>query len=265
MNSVVMLSVALAALLAFAACASDEDGGGAPDPAADEEAVRETILSAVEAWNGKDADGFLDLVTDNYIQAVFNGTREEAEQALPQLIGEPPFEDVTVSNIDVSGDGATAEFASRIGNVLSRDEESLVRDGDSWLLDSEAPLVVEIPASTATVEVVGREFAFDFDASQVSNGDIAFSFSNGGGEPHFLFLAKIPEDLDVEQALGSQVQPEGIEDIGRTDTLEAGGETTMVFAQPLEPGRYAMFCFIETADGTPHANQGMWADFTVPG
>jgi hypothetical protein len=51
-----------------------------------------------------------------------------------------------------------------------------------------------------------------------------------------LQLVKVPEDLDIEAALQSPEEPEGIEDIGGTDVLDPGGETTLVFAEPLVPG-----------------------------
>jgi len=107
------------------------------------------------------------------------------------------------------------------------------------------------------------EYAFNFDESEITSGDIAFNVSNIGGEEHQVVLAKFPEDLDVEEAIRSEEDPEGIEAVGEVDPLDPGADTSFLFTEPLEAGRYVMVCFVEAADGEPHALKGMWAEFTI--
>jgi len=248
----------IAALTIFAAC-GDGDGGDA-----DSAAVEAQIRAITEAWNGKDVDGLLALVTDNFLAEELEGaTREQARDQLPEFIGDPPEEIIEISDIEVTGDTAAAIRDAKEGKLLTRSRGNFVREGDEWKLDSVDDLAAEIPEGTTAVDLRTLEYKFNFDEAAITDGNIAFNVSNIGGEQHVIDLAKIPADLDIEQALRSEEEPPGIEEAGNIEPLEPGSETTMVFAEPLAPGRYAMICFVEAADGEPHYLKGMWAEFTI--
>lgn len=250
--------VLVAALAVFGAACGDDDGDG-NDQSAEIEAQ---IRAITDAWNGKDVEGLLALVTDNFLLAEGELTREEAPEAFAEFIGDPPEEIIEISGIEVTGDTATAIRVAKEGPLVTRERGNLVLEGAVWKLDSVEDLGAEIPDGTTAVDVSLLEYEFDFDEAQITSGNVAFNVSNIGGEDHEMFLSKIPEDLDIEQALQSDEEPEGVEDIGGT-VLEPQDETTVVFADPLAAGRYVMLCFVEAADGQPHALKGMWSEFTI--
>jgi hypothetical protein len=256
----VAVVLAGALLMLGAACGGDGDGGD--NEAADVEA---TIRALTDAWNGKDVDAFLALVTDAFLQEEAGlATREEAREQFSEFIGDPPEEIIEISGIEVTGDTATAIRDAKEGNLLTRTRGNFVREGDAWTLDSVENLAAEIPEGVTAVDLALTEYKFNFDEAAIADGNIAFNVSNIGVEQHFVDISKIPADLDIEQALRSEEEPEGTEEIGGTDVLEPGDEMTIVLAEPLAAGRYVMLCFVEAADGEPHALKGMWAEFTIP-
>jgi len=253
-------AVLAGALLMLGAACGDGGGGGGDDATEVEAAVR----ALADAWNGKDVEGLLALVTDNFISEELEGaTREQARDQLPEFIGDPREEIIEISGIEVTGDTATAIRDAKEGQLLTRSRGSFVREDDQWKLDAVADLGAEIPEGVTAVDLTQTEYKFTFDAAAITDGNIAFNVSNIGGEQHVVDLAKIPEDLDIEQALQSEDEPPGIEEVGNIEPLKPGGGTTMVFTEPLAPGRYAMICWVEAADGEPHYLKGMWAEFTI--
>jgi hypothetical protein len=85
--------------------------------------------------------------------------------------------------------------------------------------------------------------------------------SNVGTEMHEMVLFKLPANLDLKAALNSEEEPP-IEFLGAT--VAAPGQTApTLLVDSLAAGRYAMVCFFETEEGTPHWQLGMLADFTV--
>jgi len=256
------LVAGLMAVAAFGVGCGLAGGGDGDDEASAE--IEAAVRAITEAWNGKDVEGLLALVSDNFIAEEFDGaTREAAREELAQFIGEPPEEIIEISGIEVTGDTATAIREAKEGQQLTRERGTFVREGDEWKLDSVEDLGAEIPEGTTAVDLSLREYEFDFDEAAITSGDVAFNVTNDGGEQHVVFISKVPEDLDIEQALQSDEEPEGVEDVGGTDVLDPGDETTLVLAEPLAAGRYVMLCFVEAADGEPHALKGMWAEFTI--
>jgi hypothetical protein len=260
-----IIAAGVLAISAFALAACDDDngdGGGDADVAEIESAVR----AVLDAWNDKDVDAWVGLLTDDFIQEEFDGaTREEALASAAEFIGEPQQEFIALSDIEVSGDTATAVLDSSMGNVLLRERGTLVREDDVWRVDAVESLPVDIPEGTTAVDVSAFEYQFDFDGAAITDGNIAFEVENIGAEEHFLFLARVPEDLDIEQALQSEEEPEGVEDIGGTDIIGPGETQQLVFTEALAEGRYVMLCFVEASDGEDHASKGMWAEFHVGG
>jgi len=249
------------ALLFILSAACDDDGGGDDEASAD---VRTAVEAAVDAWNTSDVEALLAQFTDAGLQSSFEATsREEAAQFLPEFIGDPA---ITSGELEITVDGDTATADAKqwaFGELVQPTRISLVTEGDVWLIDAEEDLPVEIPEGATAVDLKTLEYQFDFDESAITSGDIAFAVENIGGEDHFVDLSRIPADLDIEQALQSEEEPAGIENIGSTDPIEPGGEATMVFAEPLAAGRYVLLCFIEAADGEPHALKGMVGEFTI--
>lgn len=256
-----VLLPAFALLFILGAGCGDDGGGGDDEASAD---VQAAVEATVDAWNASDVEALLAQFTDAGLLSSFEApSREEAAQFLPDFIGEQA---ITLGELEVTVDGDAATVEAKqwaFGGLLDPTRLSLVKEGDSWLIDAEEDLPNEIPEGTTAVDLKTLEYQFDFDESAITSGDFAFAVENIGGEDHFAELSRIPVDLDIEQALQSEEEPAGVEVIGSTDPIEPGGEATMVFTEPLAAGRYVLLCFIEAADGEPHAFKGMVGEFTI--
>ena len=269
-----LLALASAVLLIGAACGGDDDGDG-DDPGAeqtveageateDEADIGAAVQAAADAWNDSDVEGFLVHFTDDWILEEFEATREGATAELAQFVGSPALEPGELTDIQVTGETATAdanEFA--FGALVAPKRMAFIKEADGWLIDHEEELTAAIPDGVTAVELKLLEYSFEFDASTITDSNFAFKVSNIGADQHELVLIRVPEDLDIEVALLSTEQPAGIEDVGIGGPWDPGTETAVVFAEPLRPGRYAMLCFIEDASGVPHAVLGMISEFTI--
>jgi hypothetical protein len=149
-----------------------------------------------------------------------------------------------------------------------------VQEGGAWKIDGEDYIDIEdIPENTTMVHVDANEFAFGvIDDDLISANDaglIGFEISNVGEQTHHFGLFRLPAEGDAQALLMSEEEVPGLDVAGFTDEI-APGETNRawVFIEPLEPGRYAMVCFLpdttEGAEGTPHAFKGMVHEFTIP-
>jgi hypothetical protein len=243
-----------------AACEDDGDGSSGEEAGEVEAAVR----AAADAWNGEDIEGFLALFTDNALETMFDSTREELSTGLAEYpIGEPQWTVDEFSDTSVDGEQASTNTQWFMGQVGAPTIFSLVLQNDVWVIDNREPTTGDTGGATA-VDLSTSEYAFIPAMPEVASGNVAFNVSNVGGEEHEVFIAKVPEDLDIEQALRSEEQPEGVVDLGALVGLNPGVEATLLFQEELEPGRYTLLCFVANAEGTPHAFLGMIGEFSVP-
>ena len=118
--------------------------------------------------------------------------------------------------------------------------------------------VREIEEGAARVDIVATDFAFA--AAPVEAGRTSFVLTNEGTEAHFLLLVKLAEGVTLEQFMSSE--EEGLaEGVWDTNIAAAGDDEAVTL--DVQPGNYAMVCFVPTTDGTPHAMLGMQYEFTV--
>jgi len=258
-----LATVALAALLVIGAACGDDNGDSDGD---DTDAVAEiemVVTQLVEADPVEEADFYLTHVTDRVLEETFETTREECEADILECFGEPGMVE-SIENTTVDGESATTDIHADFGSFTA----TLVLEDDTWKVDvlEEIPVSVEIPDGVPVVDLALSEYAFTFDETAIpDDGNFAFQASNIGGDEHEVAVVKVPEDLDIEAAVQSDEEPEGVVDIAFAGPLAPGTESGVVFESPLEPGRYAMVCFITDAEGIPHAANGMWSEFTIPG
>ncbi|MEX1162776.1 MAG: hypothetical protein WEB03_04275 [Nitriliruptor sp.] len=116
----------------------------------------------------------------------------------------------------------------------------------------------------AQVAVTATDYAFEI--GDVAAGPTAFTMTNEGEEPHFMYVVRLNEGATLEEALAAEADGEDpdafiAEDVGESATVGGGG--TAVLNADLEPGTYGMLCFIPSPDGQPHANLGMAEGFVV--
>jgi uncharacterized cupredoxin-like copper-binding protein len=267
------------ALLLAVACGGDDDEEAAAPaatetaaPSGDEADVEATAQAVAEAYNSGDVEAFLAVVSDDFVANAFGAfgvsTKDDFRQAAASgdfTVGDPPFEDFQTSNVKVSGGSATMDESHLEGRALLNERLSFVRVEDSWLLDDIDALKAEAPEGATEADLGLVEFAFNLTTLSFPAGDVTFQATNNGQQPHEMIVAKMPEGLSLEEALQSEEEPPGVEDIAFFAPIEPGAEATWTVTD-LEPGRYAYVCFIPDAndpDGTPHALKGMAGEFTV--
>jgi hypothetical protein len=256
-------------------CAEDEDdSASAGDGAA---AAEQAVRDAMEAWNSKDAEAFLELFTDEAIATIFGqdepATREEVAQFLPEIIGDPPMvlHDITA---EAEGDTGSVTVLWDSEPFLEHIRFAMVQEDGAWKIDAQDYIDIdEVPANTTMIHVDANEFAFGvIDTDIVSaneSGLQGFEIANVGEQTHHFGLFRLPAEGDAQELFASEEEVPGLDVAGFTDEI-APGETNRawVFIEPLEPGRYAMVCFLpdtaEGSDGAPHAFKGMIHEFTIP-
>jgi ketosteroid isomerase-like protein len=250
---------------------------GGSNGSSDKDDVEQTLRDIVAAWNDQDYDAWSANFTENGIKAELADLEDQSPEGLragfENFSSEEELILHKIGEITVDGDTATAvgEASSKErggaapASIIIGLNPTLVKEDGEWKVDVQGFTSPEIPDGTATVDLEATEFSFTFDAAATNDGDFAFVMNNAGGQQHHIVIEKIPEDLDLEQALESEEdpEPEGLVHIGATPPQEPGDTRNIVFTDSLPDGRYAMLCFMPDTDGTPHAIKGMWKEFRV--
>lgn len=281
-----LIVVSLAGLLVFGgACGGDdEDGDATPVATAaasndDAKAIEKVVRDNASAWDAKDFAAFSALHTEKGLKeeladAEDPNTPEGLKAGFDLFVADDRLVIDSIDAIEVDGNDATAvveayteprEAPSSVSILLGVDV-AFVKDGEAWKIDGLAFTSPAAPDGVTTVHIDANEFAFAFIAEDVTSGNVAFEIANVGKQPHHVTIEKVPADFDIEAALQSEEDPEGLTHIGSTPPWEPGVTQYVVFTGPLEAGDYVMLCFMPDTDdpeGTPHALKGMYKEFSV--
>ena len=242
--------------------------------ASDEAAVETTVRRAVTAYNEADVNAFLALHTDAAIESEYGLPPDLAQPRISEIIGQPPIEIRNLANTSVMGDKATVDFERTHGKVLVLERVSLIKSGGNWKLDGFEDRPLDIPRAATPVIIEMSEFEFAIASQDLRDGNIALAIGNAGQQDHEAVVARIDEDMNLEELVPAIADtadgetPAGVEEIVAFGAYEPGETANVVFAEPLEPGRYAVLCFfpdVNDPEHTPHALKGMFAEFTIPG
>jgi hypothetical protein len=154
----------------------------------------------------------------------------------------------------------------------SRTVTQVLEPGTYFALDTEGGR--PDPKSIPALEVTGDEsdesveadetvsaFEYGFDAESLPSGETELVFENGGAQPHHLLAAPLIGDStaeDVERYFKTEKGKAPVKEKETQATAVIEGGESQVVTLDLEPGRYALFCFIsDRQGGPPHALQGM--------
>ena len=132
------------------------------------------------------------------------------------------------------------------------DDEEPEADGSS----------TEIEPDATRVDVVAKDYEFEV-APTLAAGRTSFVLTNQGEEAHFLLVSKLKDGVPMNEALAMEDPSGVIEGEWESGLAAAGGTDEEVITLDLEPGTYALLCFISNADGTPHAFMGMATEVVV--
>jgi hypothetical protein len=115
----------------------------------------------------------------------------------------------------------------------------------------------EIEEGDSTVEAA----EYVFNTETLPSGPTEIAFDNIGAQPHHLIASPLKGDAtaeDVEKFFKSEEGAPPIEEKGTKSTAVLEGGEGQLVTLDLEPGRYALYCFITDREGgPPHAFKGM--------
>lgn len=120
-----------------------------------------------------------------------------------------------------------------------------------------------------TTDITGVDYAYEGVPKTMKAGTTAFKFTNAskGGEFHMMAVVKKKAGVDLSWdeilALPDNEGEDKTEFKGETEAEPGKSSKALV---NLDPGSYAMICFISVGgkdDGPPHFTQGMVQEFTV--
>jgi hypothetical protein len=122
-----------------------------------------------------------------------------------------------------------------------------------------------VAAKPHQMTIVATEYHFEAP-DEVPAGMMTVHLVDNGAELHHVAFVKLGDGktvADVEQALKTQgpLPMWAIDHGGVNPSRPGGGMATIT--QLLEPGNYALLCFIPSADGVPHFAKGMVRPLTV--
>jgi hypothetical protein len=256
----------------IAACGGDDDDdiGDPLSPSAGgsrERQVEQAIQSALDAYNAGDVNTFLSYWTDEGLREEFGASRQQILASPDEYLGGPPRTVRDFSDTSVRNDSAFTKVEFAVGKAIQREDMILLLQSGAWKINASTQAKVDIPGGTDAIDVDLDEFSFEFDASDIKDGNIAFKADNVGDQPHELVLVKVPANFSLSQLLddASGAPPADVEILGYT-MADPGEEANLVFTEDLAAGRYLMVCFLpDTQDPqqTPHAAKGMLSEFNI--
>jgi len=208
-----------------------------------------------------------------------NETDREGELQLIRAEGDHTAADVIeVLNGVVQGKPFPDWFyaGGGVGSTPAGESQSVVQNlqpGTYFAVDLEGdgpPKPDSIPEIEVTGEGSGEQLEADatvtaidygFDAETLPSGETEIVFENRGNEPHHLLASKIVGDATAEDVIEffktEKGEPPLQEEGSATTAVLEGGEAQKVTID-LEPGRYALYCFIsDRQGGPPHVFKGM--------
>lgn len=113
------------------------------------------------------------------------------------------------------------------------------------------------------VPVTGLDFAFKGIPAEVPAGPVAFEFTNEGDAAHEMVIIALAEGADLDKLLASEAKPSEDEAREVGGTFAPPGKGGVYANVELEPGTYAVVCFIPGPEGKSHHELGMKTTFTV--
>jgi hypothetical protein len=134
----------------------------------------------------------------------------------------------------------------------------------------ERPKAEDEPSEPFRFEVLATDFAFQLETDSVPAGEVETFLTNEGKDPHqaifYILHSDTTQEEFVEAALKHQERIPQITDteVEGVMTGVSPGDTDSHSGDVLEPGNYAMACFLRNVKrGKDHAALGMVAFFTV--
>jgi uncharacterized cupredoxin-like copper-binding protein len=117
----------------------------------------------------------------------------------------------------------------------------------------------EQAAPPQVVTVVARDYSFEAPA-EVQAGLVTFQLQNRGQQLHHMAVLRLDQgktmqDLFAAMQSGGGKLPEWAHEVGGPNAPDPGGDANATML--LQPGNYALLCFVDIPDRVPHVMKGM--------
>ncbi len=118
---------------------------------------------------------------------------------------------------------------------------------------------VDTSAAPQQVTITATDFAYSLPPTTIHAGLTTVTLVNQGAEIHHVTLVRLTDGKTVEDLM-TALQSEGPPPawsiaMGGPNAAPPGGEANATLV--LDPGTYALVCFIPSPDGVPHMAKGM--------
>lgn len=127
-----------------------------------------------------------------------------------------------------------------------------------------APAAAANASTGNTVTVTARDFAFEAPP-QILAGVTTFHLVNRGQQIHHVQILKFEQGKTLGDFMNALKQrgpfPAWVVEVGGPNAPAPGGESNATVT--LDPGNYALVCFVDVPDHVPHVMKGMSHPFTV--
>lgn len=258
--------IALVMALALSACGDSEDSqelsftvdakGKATTVTAPESA--ETGLAEITVTN--DSKGEADL---QLIRVEGDRTPEEVVKGLGQAIQGKSFPEwfFAAGGIGVLKPGQSATVTQ------------VLQPGDYYAFntsggppDAKSAAVTKVTGEESDEEIEGGDGTVEaaeyvFTSETLPAGATEIAFDNIGAQPHHLIASPLKGDStadDAEKFFKTEQGAPPMEEKGTVSTAVLEGGEGQLVTLDLEPGRYALYCFItDRKGGPPHVFKGM--------
>jgi hypothetical protein len=134
--------------------------------------------------------------------------------------------------------------------------------------DAPKPDSVAVQSTDPQPQVVtihANDFLFQAP-TEILGGMTTFKLVNDGAQPHHLVIARLDSGKTMKDVQAAFAKPGGppprwLVFVGGPNAPDPKGESNATLDMPA--GEYALLCFVDTPDGTPHFAKGMMQGLTV--
>lgn len=278
MKSGLVLRICVCLLALIAAVALASCGGGSDDPQALSFEVQSQGKAVTISAPDSAEPGLAEIT-------VTNDSDSGADLQLIRVEGEHSAEEVVAGlGKAIQGEAFPAWFfagggVGSLGPGESATVTQVLQPGTYYAFDTEggrpdakSAAVTEVSGEESDQEIEEGDATVEaaeyvFNAETLPSGATEIAFDNIGAQPHHLIASPLKGDAtaeDVKKFFKTEEGAPPLEEKGtRSTAVLEGGEGQLVTLD-LDPGRYALYCFITDREGgPPHALKGMVGEVEV--
>ena len=286
-------ALAAAAVLLGAACGDDDETEAVDTTETEAPAPEETTTTEASEEDGTEGagagSGDVDLAAfcTGAIEgeALFNVGPELDEQGNPTPEGLQEFSEQFQPILADLEENAPEEIAAEVETLVGalrqaveQGDQAAVETPEAFTADQAIDQYVFDNCELETSqEIVAVDYAYEGVPETMASGQVGLRMDNQGDEVHEAVIFRINDDVDMSMQelleLPEEEAQTNVEFQGATFAPPGQASSTVV---DLEPGRYALICFVPVGttsmdalesdappEGQPHFTQGMVTEFRV--